>query len=105
MSDPSKPRCGNIDACLQIIGDKWSGLIIRELTGGAKRFTELEQTLGIGPRTLSQRLDNLEAAYILSKHQFAEVPPRVEYALTPKGEALLPILRSMASWASTYGSH
>lgn len=99
----SQPRCGSIDACLAIIGDKWSPLIIRQLTSGPQRFTELEQTLGIGPRTLTQRLADLEAVFIIAKQQSAG-SQRLVYGLTKKGEALLPILRSMASWGATYGA-
>jgi len=102
MLSEDQPKCGSIHASLQIIGDKWSGLIIRELTGGSKRFTELEAILGIGPRTLSQRLDFLESQRIVTKQHFAEAPPRVEYSLTKKGADLLPILRSMAVWGAKY---
>ncbi|HSX32489.1 MAG TPA: helix-turn-helix domain-containing protein [Candidatus Saccharimonadales bacterium] len=101
-SSDDQPKCGSIEASLQIIGDKWSGLIIRNLTAGPQRFTALEQSLGIGPRTLSQRLDDLQTAGVISKKQFAEAPPRVEYSLTKKGEDLLPILQSMASWCTKY---
>jgi len=94
--------CGSIQACLQIIGDKWTGLIIRDLTAGPRRFTELEQALHIGPRTLSQRLASLEAQQVVTKKHYAEAPPRVEYSLTVKGEDLLPILQAMANWASRY---
>ena len=99
-----EPKCDSIQQALQIIGDKWSGLMIYQLTLGAKRFTELEQRLGIGPRTLSQRLDNLEAQHIVSKHVYAEAPPRVEYTLTARGSDLLPILQSMAEWSEKYVS-
>ena len=98
-----EPRCDSINQALHIIGDKWSGLIIYQLSPGAKRFSELEQTLRIGPRTLSQRLDNLEAQNIISKHAFAEAPPRVEYTLTERGRDLLPILDCMATWGEKYG--
>jgi len=101
-SDSDTPPCGSISAGLKIIGDKWSGFIVRELMSAPRRFTELEQTLHIGPRTLSQRLDAMEAAGILVKKQYAEAPPRVEYSLTEKGEDLLPVLQSMAEWSAKY---
>ncbi|HSX00539.1 MAG TPA: helix-turn-helix domain-containing protein [Patescibacteria group bacterium] len=94
--------CGSIESCLRILGDKWTSLIIRDLTTGPRRFTELEQALHIGPRTLSQRLDSLAAEEVITKKQYAEAPPRVEYALTAKGEDLLPILQTMANWAQKY---
>ena len=77
--------------------------LIRELTAGPRRFGALQEALpGISPRTLSQRLDALEASCILTKTVYAEAPPRVEYALTPKGEDLAPILRSMISWGERH---
>lgn len=101
-SDNCEQACGNIDTALKIMGDKWTGRIIRELMRGPQRFSVLEQGLGIGPRTLSQRLDVLEEQCIITKQHYAEAPPRVEYALTQKGRDLLPILRSMAEWSEKY---
>src|SRR6478672_7071036 len=103
MDEVVEPSCGCIAAALRVVGDKWSGLIVRELTAGPRRFGELQQALpGISPRTLSQRMDMLEASCIVTKKSFAEVPPRVEYSLTDKGEDLVPIIRSMADWGAKY---
>lgn len=100
---PIEPRVGCIESAMQIIGNKWTALILRDLFSGSKRFCELEKSVGtINPRTLSQRLDDLEAHGIISKQSFAEVPPRVEYTLTKKGEDLLPVLQQMASWGTKY---
>ncbi|HKU18786.1 MAG TPA: helix-turn-helix domain-containing protein [Candidatus Saccharimonadales bacterium] len=96
------PMCKRLAAALKILGDKWSSLIIQQLTGGPRRFCEIEHAIGIGPRTLSQRLDVLEQQEVVAKKQFNEVPPRVEYSLTEKGADLLPILESMAVWAAKY---
>ena len=86
-----------------ILGNKWTALIVMRLAEGPARFSALEQSLpGISPRTLSQRLDELQARKIITKACFAEVPPRVEYALTAKGKDLIPILRSMAAWGDKY---
>ncbi len=94
---------GCIASAMQIIGSKWTALLLRDLAGGAKRFGELEQSLtGISPRTLSQRLDDLEARGVITKQSFAEVPPRTEYSLTPKGYDLIPILQQMAAWGDKY---
>lgn len=88
---------------MAIIGSKWTALILRDLTSGPKRFGELEKSVGnINPRTLSQRLDDLEAQGIITKQSFAEVPPRIEYALTEKGEDLMPVLKQMAEWGDKY---
>ena len=96
-------RVGCIAAAMHIIGSKWTALILRDLASGPKRFSELEKSIkGINPRTLSQRLDNLEAQAIITKQSFSEVPPRIEYTLTPKGEDLIPVLRQMAAWGDKY---
>jgi len=103
MDEVIEPHNGCIAAALKIIGDKWSGLIIRELTSGPKRFGALEIALaGISPRTLSQRLDLLEDQMVITKKAFAETPPRVEYTLSPKGEDLIPILKSMVEWGARH---
>ena len=78
---------------------KWTLLLIRDLADGRSRFCELERSLaGISPRTLSLRLRALEEEGIIGRHTYPEVPPRVEYALTPKGHALLPIIEQMRSY-------
>ena len=80
----------------QIIGNKWTPLILRDLAHGQRRFSELERSLhGISPKTLSERLKRLEEAEVIERHCFAEVPPRVEYILTEKGHALLPVIDCM----------
>src|SRR5665213_1784991 len=96
---PLEPKVGCIANAMEIIGNKWTALILRDLTTGPKRFSELERSVGnINPRTLSQRLDDLENHGIVTKTSFAEVPPRIEYTLTHKGDDLLPILKQMATW-------
>jgi len=98
-----EPRIGCIAAALQIVGQKWTALIIRDLCNGPKRFGELEKSVGgINPRTLSQRLDALEEYGIIRKKTYAEVPPRTVYTLTEKGRDLVPILEQMASWGDKY---
>lgn len=105
ITKPLEPRVGCIAAATEIIGSKWTSLILRDLFSGPKRFCELEKSVGsINPRTLSQRLDVLEAHGIISKASFAEVPPRTEYTLTSKGHDLLPIIRQMAAWGKKYGT-
>ncbi len=87
----------------EIIGNKWTPLIVRDLAGGHKRFSELERSLhGISPKTLSERLKRLEEAAVVDRHCFAEVPPRVEYTLTEKGHALLPVIDSMRLFGTTW---
>jgi len=100
-----EPKVGCIASAMEIIGNKWTALILRDIADGPKRFLELEKSVGgINPRTLSQRLDDLEAHQIITKKSFAEAPPRVEYTLTEKGRDLLPVLRQMATWGEKYYS-
>lgn len=98
-----EPRLGCVAAAMEVIGTKWTSLIIKELAAGPKRFCEFEKAIsGINPRTLSQRLDALESYEIITKARFNEVPPRIEYALTQKGTDLLPVLQAMATWGNRY---
>jgi DNA-binding HxlR family transcriptional regulator len=86
-----------------IVCGKWTLLLVRDLAEGCSRFCELERSLaGISPRTLSLRLRALEEESIVERHTFAEVPPRVEYALTAKGRALLPIIDDMRAYGEDW---
>jgi DNA-binding HxlR family transcriptional regulator len=79
-----------------IIGAKWTAVLVHDLSEGPRRFSDLERALpGISPRTLSERLRALEQEGILERKSYAESPPRVEYDLTAKGHALLPIIEAM----------
>ena len=86
-----------------VIGSKWTLLVIRDLATGTKRFNELEKSLqGISAKTLSERLRSLEQEGILVRQAFAEIPPRVEYSLTEKGEALLTLIDSMREYGQRW---
>jgi DNA-binding HxlR family transcriptional regulator len=92
MSDSTCPVCRTAE----IVCGKWTLILIRDLAEGSRRFCELERSLsGISPRTLSLRLRALEEEGIVERNTFPEVPPRVEYALTTKGEALIPLVEDM----------
>ncbi len=98
-----EPNVGCIAATMEIIGNKWTALILRDLFSGPKRFCELEKSVGsINPRTLSQRLDDLEAHGIITKKSWANQPHKSEYSLTKKGADLLPTLKQMAVWGTKY---
>src|SRR5256886_10127760 len=87
----------------EIIGGKWTLLIIRDLASGVKRFNQLERSLhGISPKTLSERLRSLEEEGIIIRQTFAEVPPRVEYSLTTKGRDLSIVIESMRSYGKRW---
>ena len=99
MPNSDCPVCRTAD----IVCGKWTLLVIRDLAEGRSRFCEIERSLeGISPRTLSLRLRALEEQGIVARETFPEVPPRVEYALTAKGEALVPIVESMRTYGATW---
>ncbi|MDQ2939638.1 MAG: helix-turn-helix transcriptional regulator [Actinomycetota bacterium] len=98
MSAISNARCP-VCRTSEIISGKWTLLVIRDLADGSRRFCELERSLeGISPRTLSLRLRALEEQGIVERNTYPEVPPRVEYALTEKGEALVPLIEDMRTY-------
>jgi DNA-binding HxlR family transcriptional regulator len=98
-SDPTCPVCRTAD----IVCGKWTLLLVRDLAEGRSRFCELERSLnGISPRTLSLRLRALEEEGIVERQTFAEVPPRVEYSLTAKGRALIPIIEGMRTYGERW---
>ena len=86
----------SVAACAEILGAKWTAVLVHDLSEGPRRFTQLEHScMGISPRTLSERLRALEDTGIVVRRSYAESPPRVEYELTAKGAALLPIIEAM----------
>jgi len=94
--NPVHDETCSVAACAEIVGLKWTALLVHDLSEGARRFSELEHACpGISPRTLSERLRWLEAEGVLERHSYPESPPRVEYELTAKGAALLPIIDEM----------
>ncbi|GBD17720.1 MAG: helix-turn-helix domain-containing protein [Thermomicrobium sp.] len=86
----------------RLLGDHWVLLILRELGQGNRRFHELLDGTGISPAVLSQRLRYLEAEGLISRHAYAEVPPRVEYALTEKGRAALPLIEQLREYGERW---
>src|SRR2546425_4027216 len=93
----------SVAACAEIIGAKWTALLVHDLSEGPRRFSELEHSCaGISPRTLSERLRALEDDGIVERRSYAESPPRVEYDLTSKGLALLPIITEMRQFGHAY---
>ena len=97
--DDSCPVCRTAE----IVCGKWTLLLVRELAEGRSRFCELERSLaGISPRTLSLRLRALEEEGIVERATYPAVPPRVEYALTEKGRALIPIIEDMRTYGEQW---
>jgi DNA-binding HxlR family transcriptional regulator len=102
MNEVHDETCA-VACCADIIGAKWTALLLHDLSEGPRRFSELERACpGISPRTLSERLRQLEHEEIVERHSYAEVPPRVEYELTAKGESLQPIIDAMREFGHAW---
>ena len=92
-----------VAATSDLIGSKWTALIVHDLSEGPRRFTQLEHAChGISPRTLSERLHMLEEEGLVLRRSYPESPPRVEYELTDKGVALLPIIEAMSHFGHSW---
>ncbi|MCP2730345.1 winged helix-turn-helix transcriptional regulator [Limnofasciculus baicalensis] len=88
-----------VERTLEVIGGRWKVLILRELFGGIKRFGQLHRALsGITQKMLTQQLREMESDGIVHREVYLQVPPKVEYSLTPLGESLKPIIQSMHEW-------
>lgn len=95
-----------VEVTLQLIGDRWKVLILRDLMDGTKRFGELKKSIGsITQKVLTSNLRSMEADGLLTRKVYAEVPPKVEYTLTETSYSLKPILDSMANWGENYKSN
>ena len=96
------PECP-VEITLQLIGDKWKVLIIRDLLEGTKRFNELRRSVeGITQKVLTSHLRAMEAAGLVNRKVYPEVPPKVEYSLTETGLSLKPVLDAMVAWGTDY---
>lgn len=88
-----------VERTLDVIGGRWKVLILRELFQGVKRFNELQRTVsGITQKMLTQQLREMEADGIVHREIYLQVPPKVEYSLTPLGASLKPIIEAMHQW-------
>ena len=96
------PDCP-IETTMTLISNRWKVLILWDLLGGVKRFGELKKLLGgISQKVLTANLRQMEEAGLLTRTVYAEVPPRVEYALTETGRSLRPVLEAMLEWGTRY---
>jgi DNA-binding HxlR family transcriptional regulator len=100
---PKKSVGCAVETAIEIIGGRWKVLILQELFGGVRRFSELHRALaGVSHRTLTQQLRELERHGIIHRKIHRQVPPKVEYSLTPLGETLRPVIAVMHDWAEEY---
>ena len=94
-------ECPIADA-VELIGDRWSLLVIREIGFGVRRFTEIQRNTGAPREMLTARLRKLEDSGVITRQQYSEHPPRYDYTLTEAGQALVPVLRSLRQWGEEY---
>ena len=100
---PKQASCPT-EVTLGVIAGRWKVMVIYWLLQGARRFNQLRRDLaGISHRTLAKQLREMEATGLVERRDYGEVPPRVEYRLTPLGRSLEPILLAMHDWAMTRG--
>jgi len=96
------PDCP-VATTVQLVGSKWKLLILRNLMARPWRFNELKKDLeGISQKVLTESLRSMEEDGIITRTVYAEVPPRVEYALSKVGESMRPVINAMAEWGSLY---
>lgn len=99
---PENYRCGVV-VTLEVIGGKWKGIILWHLVQKTLRFSQLQRRLaGITQKMLTQQLRELEADGLVHRKVYPEVPPRVEYSLTEKGQSVSPILTLMCEWGQQH---
>jgi DNA-binding HxlR family transcriptional regulator len=87
----------------RLLGDRWTLVLLRDLAEGPKRFSRLaDASGGISPRTLTDRLRLMEGQGLVERKSFREIPPRVQYTLTPKGEATLPVIEALRTFGDVW---
>jgi DNA-binding HxlR family transcriptional regulator len=90
-----------LSAALGVVGEWWTLLLLHEIFDGFRRFDQLQQNLGISSSLLTTRLKRLVAEGVLERRQYQSNPPRYEYALTPLGESLRPVVVGLAAWGNS----
>ncbi|WNB91624.1 helix-turn-helix domain-containing protein [Bacillus sp. NEB1478] len=98
--------CPKYEVAIEIIGKKWTGLIIRVLMGGPKRFKDIKSQIPeMSDRMLTERMKELESVGIVKRHVYPETPVRIEYALTEKGNSLKTIINEIQTWSEQWVDH
>lgn len=98
-ANQNKAVCCPVETTLEVIGGRWKVLVIHYLLEGVRRFGELSRALkGVSARTLAKQLRELEADGVIHRKDFKQIPPKVEYSLTPLGQRLTPVLLAMSDW-------
>jgi len=97
-----KQLCSKFEEALQLLGKRWTGLILNQLMDGPRRFNELESEIKISGKVLSERLKELEKLNIIDRKVYPEIPVRIEYGLTKKGYSLKPIMEEISKWSNVW---
>ncbi len=97
--------CASVEQAFNLLGKKWAGLVIRDLSAGPRHFSDLERGIpSVSARVLAERVKELEAAGLLTRTVHTESPVRVVYELTEKGRALIPVMAGIEQWARTWNN-
>jgi DNA-binding HxlR family transcriptional regulator len=96
------PRVCSIADALDVVGDRYALLVLREIGFGVRRFTDIRANTGAPRETLAARLRKLEASGVIERRRYSERPPRDEYVLTEAGDALLPVLGALRAWGESF---
>ncbi|RAV14841.1 winged helix-turn-helix transcriptional regulator [Paenibacillus contaminans] len=103
MTEHSHSLCPKFESAFELLGKRWTGLIIRVLLSGPKRFKDISEMIpGMSDRMVSERFKELEAAGIITRKVYPETPVRIEYELTAKGVALQPVMDEVQTWAEKW---
>ncbi len=97
-----RPRICSIADALDVVGERWSLLVLRELGFGVHRFKDIQVNTGAPRETLALRLRKLEEAGIIERRRYSDHPPRDEYLLTPAGQDLAPVLGALREWGERH---
>jgi DNA-binding HxlR family transcriptional regulator len=104
-SEPSnlgRPRICSIADALEVVGERWSLLVLREIGFGVHRFKDIQVNTGAPRETLALRLRKLEEAGVIERRRYRDHPPRDEYLLTDAGRELIPVLAALREWGERY---
>jgi len=97
-----KSICPRFEKAMGLLGQRWTGMIIYQLLTGPQRFCQIESSIGVSGRVLSERLKDLENEGIVKREVFPETPVRIEYSLTEKGMGLEPVMRDIEKWSQAW---
>jgi DNA-binding HxlR family transcriptional regulator len=104
MTCAQSSLCPKFEAAMKLLSKRWVGLIISQLLEGKTRFSEIESSIPISGKLLSERLKELEEVNIVERKVYPETPVRIEYVLTEKGRALEPVIEAIEQWAQVWAN-